>query len=214
MQAPSADLPSPTESGIDARILAAAFAAFTEVGYAAASTLDIARRARVSKRDLYARFGNKQAMLVACIKNRTSRMGLTPTLPAPDTREQLATILTRFASGVVRQVSDPTVVAAFRLAIAEAARAPEIAHTLDLVGRGATRSSLAALFENVQARDLLAPADPLELAAQYLGLLWEGLMVGLLLGVDATPTPAEAERRAAQATAAFLQLHPPPPAAG
>jgi hypothetical protein len=48
------------------------------------------------------------------------------------------------------------------------------------------------------------------MATQYLGLLWEGLMVGLLLGVAATPEPAEAERRATKATAAFMQLHPDP----
>ena len=52
------------------------------------------------------------------------------------------------------------------------------------------------------------------MAAQYLGLLWEGLMVGLLLGVVATPEPAEAERRAAKATEAFMQLHPDPAADG
>ena len=48
------------------------------------------------------------------------------------------------------------------------------------------------------------------MAAQYLGLLWEGLMVGLLLGVAATPMPAEAEQRATKATAAFMQLHADP----
>jgi hypothetical protein len=52
------------------------------------------------------------------------------------------------------------------------------------------------------------------MAMQYLGLLWEGLMVGLLLGVAAPPEPAEAERRAAKATAAFMQLHPDPVADG
>ena len=48
------------------------------------------------------------------------------------------------------------------------------------------------------------------MAAQYLGLLWESLIVGLLLGVSATPKPAEAERRATKATAAFMQLHHDP----
>jgi hypothetical protein len=51
------------------------------------------------------------------------------------------------------------------------------------------------------------------MATQYLGLLWEGLMVGLLLGVAAAPAPAEAERRAAKATAAFMRLHAEPPEA-
>jgi hypothetical protein len=52
------------------------------------------------------------------------------------------------------------------------------------------------------------------MATQYLGLLWENLMVGLLLGVAATPGPTEAERRATRATAAFMQLHPDPTKCG
>src|SRR5207302_10278583 len=53
-----------------ARILSAAFAAFTEHGFAKASTLEIATRAMVSKRELYALFGNKQQMLITCISER------------------------------------------------------------------------------------------------------------------------------------------------
>jgi hypothetical protein len=44
-------------------------------------------------------------------------------------------------------------------------------------------------------------------ATQYLGLLWEGLMVSLLLGVASTPKEDEIKRRAGRATSAFLQLH-------
>ncbi len=56
------------------RILGAAFKAFTEDGYAGTSTLDIATRAKISKRDLYANFGSKHAVLVACIMSRAERM--------------------------------------------------------------------------------------------------------------------------------------------
>src|SRR5690242_18157859 len=45
------------------RIVAAAFAAFRDKGYAATTTLEIATRARVSKRELYALVGNKQQLL-------------------------------------------------------------------------------------------------------------------------------------------------------
>ncbi len=47
------------------RILKAAFAAFTRSGYATTSTLEIATRAQVSKRELYALVGNKEQMLIA-----------------------------------------------------------------------------------------------------------------------------------------------------
>ena len=197
-------------SPMQERILGAAFGAFTEDGYAETSTIEIARRAKISKRDLYANFGSKHAVLVACIKSRADRMRLPPDLPTPRTRQMLASTLTAFASNLVREVSHPSVIATFRLAIAEATRSPEIAQALDVAGRDAAHSALAELLANAQSIGIVGPEDPREMATQYLGLLWENLMVGLLLGVAATPEPADAERRATKATAAFMQLHPRP----
>ena len=204
----------PMQDPMQDRILGAAFKAFTEDGYTETSTLEIARRAKISKRDLYANFSSKHAVLVACIKSRAERMRLPPDLPTPRTRQMLASTLTSFASNLVREVSHPSVIATFRLAIAEATRSPEIAHALDAAGRGAARRALAELLANAQSTGLVGPGEPAEMAIQYLGLLWEDLMVGLLLGVAARPEPAEAERRAAKATAAFMQLHPEPAAPG
>jgi AcrR family transcriptional regulator len=202
--------PPSAEHPMHERILRAAFQAFTKDGYADTSTLEIASRAKISKRDLYANFGSKHAVLVACIKSRADRMRLPPDLPAPQDRQMLASTLTRFATRLVQEVTDPAVIATFRLAIAEATRSPEIAQALDVAGRDTTREALAELLANAQSAGLIGPEEPNEMAWQYLGLLWEGLMVGLLLGVAATPNPAEAEQRATKATAAFLQLHPDP----
>jgi AcrR family transcriptional regulator len=201
---------SSAEHPMQDRILGAAFKAFTEDGYAETSTLEIARRAKISKRDLYANFSSKHAVLVACIKSRAERMRLPPDLPTPRTRQMLASTLTSFGSNLVREVSHPSVIATFRLAIAEAIRSPEIAQALDVAGRNAAHSALAELLANAQSIGLVGPGEPREMATQYLGLLWENLMVGLLLGVAATPEPADAERRATKATAAFMQLHPHP----
>jgi AcrR family transcriptional regulator len=202
--------PVPTAKTVRERILGAAFAAFVEDGYAGTSTLDIARRARVSKRDLYGNFGNKQAMLAACIGSRAERMRLPPDLPPPRSREMLAATLNVFATKLVIETAHPAVIATFRLAIAEATRSPEIAQTLDTAGREAARGALAELLASAQAEGLLGPGEPAEMAAEFLGLLWEGLMLGLLLGVAATPGPAEADGRAKRATTAFMRLHPAP----
>src|SRR5580704_4154893 len=201
---------SSAEDPMQDRILGAAVKAFTEDGYAETSTLEIARRAKISKRDLYANFSSKHAVLVACIKSRAERMRLPPDLPTPRTRQMLASTLTSFATNLVREVSHPSVIATFRLAIAEATRSPEIAQALDVSGRDAMRGALAELLAKAQSNGLIGSGEPIEMATQYLGLLWESLMVGLLLGVAATPKPAEAERRATKATAAFMQLHPDP----
>src|SRR5258708_37971337 len=61
-------LPGGTMSSpIRERILGAAMETFMEHGVAAAATLEIATRAKVSKRELYAIVGNKQEMLAECI---------------------------------------------------------------------------------------------------------------------------------------------------
>ncbi|HSZ16710.1 MAG TPA: helix-turn-helix domain-containing protein, partial [Terracidiphilus sp.] len=78
-----------TESGVRVRILKAAFAAFTRSGYATTSTLEIATRARVLKRELYRLVGNKQEMLIACISERAKRLDVPADLPALRDRETL-----------------------------------------------------------------------------------------------------------------------------
>jgi AcrR family transcriptional regulator len=197
------------ETAIRGRILDAAFAAFMKNGYAATSTLEIATRARVSKRELYATVGNKQEMLIACISARAGRLQIPADLPALRDRETLARVLTSFGTQLVREISDPPVVAVFRLAIAEAIHAPAVARALDSIGREASRAALRKIMAQAQASGLLK-GRPVELAEQFGGLLWGNLMISLLLGVAERPSPREIAARARDAAAAFLQLHPPP----
>jgi AcrR family transcriptional regulator len=192
------------------RILGAAFKAFTENGYARTSTLEIATRAKVSKRDLYASFTSKQAMLVSCIKARSSKMQLPAELCAPLSRRELESTLTLFAANLVAEASHPSVTAMFRLAISEANGAPEVAQALE-ESRKANRRTVKDLVAHSQAAGLLPAGDSVRIATKFLALLWEDLQVGLLLGVVARPTPTEIEQRAARATADFLHLYPVPP---
>ena len=197
------------ETAVRARILEAAFAAFIKSGFAATSTLEIATHARVSKRELYALVGNKQEMLVACISARATRLQVPADFPVPHDRETLAHVLASFGTQLVREITDPTVIAVFRLAIAEAVHAPEVAQALDSIGRETSRAALRQFMARAQASGLL-DGRPAELAEQFGGLLWGNLMVSLLLGVAERPNSREVAARARDATAAFLQLHPPP----
>jgi AcrR family transcriptional regulator len=189
------------------RILEAAFTAFMKSGYATTSTLEIATRARVSKRELYALVGNKQEMLIACIRERAKRFDVPADLPVLRDRETLAQVLASFGTKLVREVSDPTVIAVFRLAISEVIHAPEVARALDSIGRETSRAALRKIMARAEASGLLT-GRPAELAQQFAGLLWGDLIVSLLLGVAERPSLREIARRAGGATAAFLQLHP------
>jgi AcrR family transcriptional regulator len=200
------------DTAVRGRILDAAFAAFRKSGYAAASTLEIATRARVSKRELYALVGNKREMLIACISARARRFQVPADFPLPHDRHSLAQLLSSFATQLIREITDPTVIAVFRLAIAEAVHAPEVAQALDSIGREASRAALRQIMSRAQTSGLL-DGRPAELADQFGGLLWGNLLVSLLLGVAEQPNSSQAALRARDATAAFLLLHPPSNAA-
>jgi AcrR family transcriptional regulator len=191
-----------------ARILDAAFAAFMKSGYATTSTLEIATRARVSKRELYALVGNKQEMLIACIRERAKRFDVPVDLPVPRDRETLERVLASFGTKLVQEVSHPAVIGVFRLAIAEVAQAPEVARAVDSIGRETSRTALRKIMAQAHATGLLT-GSPTELAQQFAGLLWRDWMVSLLLAVIDRPTLREIAARAREAAAAFMQLHPP-----
>jgi len=195
-----------TENSIGDRILGAAFQEFMENGYAGTSTLKIATRAKVSKRDLYANFGNKQAILVACIASRSARMRLPANLPAPRSRAMLAATLTAFGSTVLREVCEAAVTAMFRLAIAEAERSPEVAKTL-AKARAVNRGALAGVLAEAQKVGILGDGDQRQMMEQFFALLWGDLLLTRLLGDGGMPKPAEIDRRTRAATEAFLKLH-------
>lgn len=195
------------EAPIRQRILEAAFSAFMERGFAETSTLEIATRARASKRELYAHFGSKQEMLAACIEERAKRLRMPADWPNLRDRETLAQVLTAFGTNLLREISDPTVIAVFRLAIAEAVRAPEVAAALNDVGIVASRAALRELMTRARAAKLIG-GEPAEMAEHFVGLLWGSQMVNLLLRVAERPAPREIARRAEAAAAAFLRAYP------
>jgi len=200
---------STQQDGLCGRIIGAAFEAFLAKGYANTSMHEIATRAKVSKRDLYANFPNKQALLLRCISNRALRMRLAPDLPAPRTREELASTLTSLGSTVIREVSEPAVMAIYRLAIAEAERSPDVSQTLN-TSRLVNRNALAELVARAQMAGVLGPGDPQHMMEQFFGLLWGDLMLSRLLGAVKVPKPEAIGQRARMATEAFLTLYAKP----
>ena len=190
------------------RIRGAAFAVFMERGYEGASTLEIATRARVSKRELYALFGNKQSILTACIAERARRMRLPLELPPASDHKTLAKTLTAFGSAVLRELCHPTVTALYRLAVAEAERSPDVAKALDTAGRETTRAALTDLLSRAQSSGLLTAGEPSEMAGEFFALLFrDSLLLRLLLRVTDVPTLGEIKRKARAATETLLVLH-------
>jgi AcrR family transcriptional regulator len=199
-----------SEAPVRGRILSAAFSAFMERGYAGTSTLDIATRAKVSKRELYALFDDKHAMLAACIAERARQMRQPLILPPARDREALAATLIRFGIAILKGVCDPKVLALYRLAIGESDRSPEVARLLDQVGREANRAALIEFLSVAQANGLFGAVEPETVAACFFALMWGDLLVRLLLRVTNAPKATEIEQRARAATEMLMVLYPEP----
>ena len=204
--------PQPGDGSLRERLLRAAFAVFREQGFSDASTLEIATRAQVSKSDLYAQFDSKQAMLAACISERAGRMRqpLNMASHVPESPEALKATLAQFSKAILQGLSDPDVLAVYRLAIAESARAPDIARTLDKVGREANHFALGAWLGKAQAHGLIGAGDPAAIAAHFLATLGGALLIQLLLRVREPPSASEIESRARSASESLILLYPPP----
>jgi AcrR family transcriptional regulator len=201
--------PRPKQSAatpVRQRILEAAFSAFMEGGFAATSTLEIATRARVSKRALYEEVGNKEEMLIACITERARRLPAPADFPELRDRAAFGQALVAFGEKLLRETTDPTVVAVFRLAVAEAIAAPAVARALETIAVGPTRAALRDLMRKARVANLVE-GDPAEMAEVFSGALWGSLMLNLLLRAAERPGQREITRRAERAAAALLKLY-------
>jgi AcrR family transcriptional regulator len=201
--------PSPLEELEPLRrcILEAAFSVLVERGYAGASTLEIAKRARVSKRELYAEFGSKSGILSALIATTSARMRLPLAAAEIHDRDDLAAALVGYGTTALDELTSPAVIAINRLAVAEAGRSSEMGRILEEDGREPNRKALIDLLAKAQAAGALGKGDPTTAAGQFFSLLLGDLMLRLLLGVALRPSAREITRRAQAATEAVLDLH-------
>jgi AcrR family transcriptional regulator len=190
-------------------ILGAAFEVLMEQGYAGAGTLEIATRAKVSKRELYAEFGNKAGILEALIATTAARMQAPLALPAPDTPAALSTVLVTYGATALAELCHPAAIAINRLAAAEAGKSSEIGRILDKTGREPNRKALTAMLGTAQRTGLLGAGDPDRIGGEFFSLLFGDLPLRLMLGTAVAPGAAEIEHRAKAATEALLKLHPP-----
>ena len=186
----------------------AAVGVLMEKGYARASTLEIATRARVSKRELYAEFGSKRGILEALIATSAADMQA-PLVPAEiGDRHALAAALTAYGVAALTTLTNPYVLAMYRLAIAEAPADTELGEILDLNGRQPNRRALVEIVRRGQAAGFVGRGEPERLGQEFFGLLMGDLMVWLLLGVAESPAADDIKARAERATQALLALHP------
>jgi TetR/AcrR family transcriptional regulator, mexJK operon transcriptional repressor len=173
----------------ETEILSAALHVFLKSGYGASTVDELAAAAQVTKRTLYAYYGDKAEIFSAMVKYLAAAVSL----DAASDRDTLETLAAR----IVSRLHSDELVGLHQLVIAESTRFPELA--LILHSSGDARH-IARLAEHIRAeRD---PAREL-LAEPLFSLLLGEKHRRRLLGIDPAPSPAQA---AAHADAALAQL--------
>ena len=185
-------------------ILNAAGAEFMEKGYAAATTLGLARRARISKRDLYALFGSKQGVLEALIGDYTAAMTLAPLAPPRKADDFLETLET-FGRAFLGQILDEKRVMFYRLAISEAPRS-DFARILRTRGIEPVTRSITAFFTQAVLAGIITAGDAPLIADVFIGVLLGQTQIDMLLGLAEAPGPAEIALRASRAREAAHRI--------
>ena len=171
----------------ETEILTAALGVFLRSGYGASTVDELAAAAQVTKRTLYAYYGDKAELFAAMVRYLAAAVSL-------DAARDHDTLETLAARIVVRVHSDE-LVGLHQLVIAESTRFPELA--LVLHANGDARH-VARLAEHIRAER--GPArEPL--AEPLFSLLLGEKHRRRLLGIDPAPTPAQATAHADAALA-------------
>jgi AcrR family transcriptional regulator len=189
------------------RILDAASELFLELGFDRTSTADIAKRAKVSKRELYTHFADKRAILSAAITGLQNSMGSEMDMEwgaAGDLRSVLrhaGTVIFNFiASKKFRNV--------FRIVAAESFHDPLAARKFYLLGPGAGRQQTAKFVERQMKSGNLRKAEPLQAADDFLDMVITArFMTAIALG--RTDPTIKASRHVAHAVDVFLAYYAP-----
>lgn len=165
----------PTAAAAQARaedILAAAAALFEQHGFAGVTMAAVARRARVSKTTLYARYCDKAALFRAICSYACRVPAGRIAAVAVDGRTSAA-VLADFATAISEATADPAADRFLRLAIFEAPRFPALADQIWAESR-AVAAPLVGWLTALKRRGRLADHDPEMLASQFVALVTGG----------------------------------------
>lgn len=192
-------------------ILEAAYALFTEKGYASVTVDDIIRVAGGSKSTIYGLFGSKEGVLQAVIEDLAREMLQEMDLAAPaglTPREALSRIGTRVAALALSE----NAINQYRLAVANAKTLPNLSRLWYESGPKTTFEGLASYLERESQAGRLRVPNPARAAVFFLGMVI--LKDHLTMSIGADP-PSEAERAqlVGDAVEVFLAAYGPRTAA-
>ncbi len=164
------------------RILDAAASVFLHSGFEKTSTAEIARLAKVSKRELYLHFSDKRALLAAVVQglqgHMQERMENTWAIQAP-----LEDVLLASAKAIQSFILSERFGSLMRIVAAESYHSPGIAQQFFETGPSQGRKSTARYLKEQMAQGKLRKADPVKAADDFLDLVVGAqMMTAIILG--------------------------------
>ena len=187
-------------------ILAAAAEVFTQRGFHGARTADVARRANISKRDLYAAFRSKEELLGGLIAEGAKAMTAPLSLGTPPTRAAFYATLDAFGREFLEKQLSPPRLALLRLTIARAAENPDQPGHPDAAVRESVWKPLASFFAAADGARLVRFASAQEAAAVFLWVLEGELLARALLDPAFRASAAECGARVDHALRTVMAL--------
>jgi AcrR family transcriptional regulator len=194
---------APLDDPRNETILAAAFDVFGEKGFHGATMLEIANRARVSKKTLYEHFAGKAGLFRALVA-WGGRRNLPAAPPPPDSDPVAA--LEAHARAILTAMMRPESLALVRIVAAEAVRFPELGRDFD----AQVRKASVAIVDALAAR--LGIADAAAFGADFIALLRGESYFRVLIGALPPPKRAALTRQAHHAVQCLLAAYCSSPA--
>jgi AcrR family transcriptional regulator len=194
-------------------ILKAAGNVFRNKGFQRATTLDIAKAAGVSKRDLYAAFPSKDALLTAMITSGVTTMTLPISLEPAADRAAFYAALQVFGKSLLGQLLSPETLSLYRMAIAEAPSSPALGKALIDAGAGATTTLVSSYVQKAEAAGLVHFARHDMAIGTFFFVLLGDQRLAALLDPDHPSGSERVDRQAALAVAVLQRMEDPRPTA-
>ena len=191
-------------------IVEAAKDLFLRGGYLGTNMDEIAALSGVSKQTVYKHFASKEALFIEIVNSMTNTAGETVHNQIPELEEggDVASYLVDYATRQLTVVLTPPIMQLRRLVIGEVGRFSELGKVLYERGPERAINMLAALFERLAERGVLATDDANVAASHFNWLVMsEPLNRIMLLGDEAIPKAAELRRHAKEAVRVFLAAY-------
>jgi len=153
---------------LDHDLREAALQVFLDRGYEGASVAAIAEAARTTKASLYARYPSKEALFGAVVTWAMGRTDWPYQEPPPPPFDDLEAALMAIAVAAHRRALDPSMVQLSRIAIAQAARFPDLARRSAVTPR---QQLVVDLLKHHVAEGTIVADDVEILADHFIGMV-------------------------------------------